>query len=126
MDDESTPATLNVAAIQERLRAFTAEREWEPFHSPKNLAMALTAETGELLEVFQWLTEAESRSLSDADRIRAQEELADVLIYLLRLADVLGIDLSDAVDTKIEQNESKYPVSVSKGDATKASRRDEA
>lgn len=118
--------TLNVAEIQNRLRVFTAERDWGQFHSPKNLAMALAAEAGELIEVFQWLTDTQSRSLSEADQARAQEELADVLIYLLRLADVLGVDLSDAVDTKIEQNAAKYPVSVSKGDATKASRRVES
>lgn len=117
---------LDVAAAQERLRAFAAARDWDQFHSPKNLAMALAAEGGELLEVFQWLTEQQSWTPSEDDRQRATEELADIQIYLLRLADVLAIEIPKAVEAKIADNERKYPVDLAQGNATKCSRRDEA
>ena len=89
---------MDIASLQQRLREFTAERDWNQFHSPKNLAMALTSEAGELAEVFQWMTEQQSRDLgkSGADQARAREEIADVMIYLLRLAEVLRIDLEEA------------------------------
>lgn len=100
---------MDVDAIQEQLRQFAADRDWERLHSPKNLASALSVEASELLEIFQWLTEAESRSVmstSDAEHVR--DEVADVMIYLLRLADVLDIDLQDAVAAKIEKNRHKH------------------
>lgn len=112
---------MNVRAIQQQLAQFAAEREWEQFHSPKNLATALTVETAELLEIFQWMTEEDSRSLSPNDTAtqRARLELADVQIYLLRLADQLDVDVEQAVAEKIALNAAKYPVEKSKGHATK-------
>jgi NTP pyrophosphatase (non-canonical NTP hydrolase) len=110
-----------------RLRAFAQERDWEQFHTPKNLAMALSVEAGELLELFQWLTAEQSHALtaSAAGAERVQEELADILIYLVRLADVVGVDLEAAVDTKLQVNARRYPVNLARGNATKASRRDD-
>ena len=114
---------LDVEHLQQRLREFTAQREWSRFHSPKNLSMALAAEVGELLELFQWLTEEESRDLSAEDRLLVRHEIADIQIYLLRLADVVAVSLPDAVEEKIALNEERYPVSTSRGDATKYSRK---
>jgi NTP pyrophosphatase (non-canonical NTP hydrolase) len=117
---------MDTEALQRRLAAFAAERDWEPFHSPKNLAMALAAEAGELLEVFQWLSEAESTALAPGDKgwELAQDELADLQIFLLRLADRLGVDLERAVEEKIQRNAERYPVEQVRGDATKFSHRD--
>jgi dCTP diphosphatase len=109
--------TLDLQPTQARLQEFAEARDWNQFHSPKNLTMALAAEAGELLEVFQWLSEEESRNLSDADRARATEEMADVQIYLARLADVLGIDMNKAVEAKIALNEEKYPADIVRGTA---------
>ena len=117
---------LDIESIQSRLRDFARERDWEQFHSPKNLAMALAAETGELLEIFQWLTEARSAALDEDTRAMVAEELADIQIYLLRLADLVEVQLPEAVDAKIRDNEAKYPVDLAKGTATKYSRREEA
>jgi NTP pyrophosphatase (non-canonical NTP hydrolase) len=106
-------------ALQQRLAAFAAARDWDQFHSPKNLAMALSVEAAELVEEFQWLTEAESKAL-DAERLeRVRLELADVFIYLLRLADRLDVDLLRAADDKMAHNERKYPVDRVRGDARK-------
>ena len=105
--------------LRTRLREFATEREWGPYHSPKNLAMALAAESGELLEVFQWLTEAESRALAPAARAAAAEEMADVLLYLVRLADELGVDLVDAAKRKLAINAEKYPVDKARGSSRK-------
>ena len=115
---------MDVDALQQRLAEFAAERDWEQFHSPKNLAMALAAEAGELLEVFQWLTEAESANLDAAQQQAVAHELADVLIYLVRLADRLDVDLDVAVSDKIRINAEKYPVALAKGSAAKSTRRD--
>jgi NTP pyrophosphatase (non-canonical NTP hydrolase) len=105
--------------LQQRLAAFAAARDWEQFHSPKNLAMALSVEAAELVEEFQWLTEEQSRAL-DAKRLeRVRLELADVFIYLLRMADTLGVDLLRAADDKIARNEQKYPAERVRGDARK-------
>lgn len=109
----------DLEALRVRLRAFAAEREWEQFHSPKNLAMALAAESGELLEVFQWMTEAESRAPSPQAKDAAALELADVLFYLVRLADVLGVDLAAAAERKLAQNAQKYPVDKARGSSRK-------
>ena len=107
--------------LKERLRTFAQERDWEQFHSPKNLSMALAAEAGELLDLFRWLTEEESRLVADSpDKLaRVREELADVLLFLVRLADQLGIDLEQAAQDKLEDNASKYPVAKARGRATK-------
>src|SRR4051812_18214229 len=93
--------------LAERLRIFVEERDWEQFHSPKNLAMALTVEAAELPEVIQWMTEAERRNLSEAQPQAVAEELADVLLYALRLSKVIKIDLLAAGMNKLEKNRVK-------------------
>ncbi len=104
----------SLAILKQRLRTFAAERDWERFHSPKNLAMALIVEAAELVEYFQWLTEQQSANVP-AEKLEAIEmELADVFIYLVRLADELDIDLHSAADKKIQVNEQKYPRSKAK------------
>ena len=108
-----------LGALQRRLAEFAAARDWQQFHSPKNLAMALSVEAAELVEEFQWLTEEQSRGLDDERRERVRLELADVFIYLLRIADTLGVDLLKAVDDKIGLNERKYPVERVRGDSRK-------
>jgi NTP pyrophosphatase (non-canonical NTP hydrolase) len=119
-------AALDVDDLQRQLRAFAEAREWERFHSPKNLAMAVASEAGELVDVFQWLSEEESRHLLEEDRRRATEEIADVLIYLLRLGDKLGVDLQEAIVDKMKVNEQKYPVDLAKGNAVKYNRREKS
>lgn len=114
----------DLAAISKALAAFANEREWEQFHSPKNLAMALSVESAELLEHFQWITEEESRQLKRAKIIEISEEVADVQIYLLMIADKLGIDLISAVEAKIEKNRLKYPPDEVRGSAIKSRRSD--
>ncbi len=96
--------------IKEKLRKFSRDRDWEKFHTPKNLSMALSVETSELLEIFQWLTEKESKSLNAKQTQATKEELADILIYLIRIADKLNIDLDEAVEEKIKLNAKKYPI----------------
>ena len=112
---------MDTNKIQAELSEFAKERDWEQFHSPKNLSMALAGEVGELLEVFQWLTEEQSgrSSLSEEQLVAATEELADVMIYTLRLADKLDIDLEDAITTKIGKNALRYTVDAAKGNAVK-------
>ena len=102
---------MDVQALQQRLREFAAERDWQPFHTPKNLAMALMVESAELLELFQWLTPEQSQSLTQQTecRERVGEEMADVLMYLLQLADHTGIDLEAAVARKLAKNAVKHP-----------------
>jgi dCTP diphosphatase len=97
------------------LRKFAKDRDWEQFHSPKNLSMALSAEAGELLEHFQWLSEPESSRLDESKKLDVSFEMADILLYLVRLADVLEIDLIDASLKKISLNQKKYPIALSKG-----------
>lgn len=109
----------SLSLLTQRLRAFAAEREWDAFHSPKNLAMALTGEAGELAAEFQWLTEADSRALDPERMRRVQEEAADVLLYLVRLADKLQFDLLEAADRKIELNARRYPADRVRGSAKK-------
>jgi NTP pyrophosphatase (non-canonical NTP hydrolase) len=124
-EDLGSRGGLNFSGIQERLREFAAARDWEQFHDPKNLSIAMAVEASEVLELFQWLTPEQSKAIRDSedDMKRVQDELADVLIYAFRLADILGIDLPDAVRSKIDQNEHRYSVHASRGDATKYSRR---
>jgi dCTP diphosphatase len=109
----------DVQRLRDELRAFAAARDWDQFHSPKNLAMALAGEAGELLENFQWLTEEQSRHPSPEVLAAAGEEIADVLLYLIRLADKLGIDPVAAADSKLLANASKYPVDKARGTAKK-------
>jgi dCTP diphosphatase len=112
---------VDVARLQEAVARFARERDWQPFHSPKNLAMALTGEVGELVELFQWLSEdASHRVARDPATARAvRDELADVLVYLVRLAAVLEVDLDEAVRSKLATNELKYPVERARGKAGK-------
>lgn len=105
MNTSSSP----LADVTQRLRRFAAERDWDQFHSPKNLAMALVAEAGELAAELQWLTEAQSRSPGGERLGRIRSEAADVMIYLIHLADKLGFDLVEAARAKIEANERRYP-----------------
>lgn len=112
---------MSIRGLQTQLRNFAGERDWEPFHTPKNLAMALAGEVGELIEIFQWLTAEQSSGLmfdeSDAERVR--DEMADVFAYLLRLADVLGVDLEAALSAKMIKNARKYPVETARRSAQK-------
>ena len=105
--------------LRDDLRKFSAERDWEQFHSPKNLAMALSAEAGELLEIFQWLTEEQSRNLEPKAMAAVSEEIADVLLYLVRLGDQLGVDPVAAAQRKLAENERKYPADKARGNARK-------
>ncbi|MFE5814824.1 nucleotide pyrophosphohydrolase [Streptomyces sp. NPDC056479] len=102
---------LDVAELQRRLAEFAAARNWQPYHTPKNLAAALSVEASELLEIFQWSTPEESaRVMDDADTAaRVTDEVADVLAYLLQLCEVLGIDVLAALDAKIDRNERRFP-----------------
>jgi dCTP diphosphatase len=106
-------------SLRNDLRQFSSDRDWDQFHSPKNLASALSVEAAELLEPFQWLTEEQSKSLSREKREAVRQEIADVLIYLIRLADKLDIDLLQAARDKIVENAAKYPVDKAKGSARK-------
>lgn len=105
--------------IKEKLRQFAQARDWNQFHSPKNLSMALAGEAGELLELFQWLTEEQSKNLTREQHKAVEEEVADVFLYLLRLADRLGVDLLEAANNKMIINEQKYPVDKVKGSPKK-------
>ena len=101
--------------LRDRLRAFALARDWGQFHSPKNLACALSVEAAELLEHFQWMTEEQSRAPDESQRAEIALEAADVLLYLIQLADQLGIDLLAAADRKIALNGAKYPVETARG-----------
>ncbi|MEW6586086.1 MAG: nucleotide pyrophosphohydrolase [Nitrospirota bacterium] len=110
--------------LKGRLREFAGERDWDQFHSPKNLSMALIAEAAELIEHFQWLTQEQSSNLPDDKLKEVEQELADILIYLVRIADKLGIDLVEAAESKIAVNEQKYPVDKARGSAAKYTEHD--
>ena len=116
---------MDIFAIQKKLHYFAQARNWDQFHSPKNLTMALAAEAAELLDIFQWLTEKQSKNITESEKDMAliKQEIADVFIYLARLADTLGIDIEREVLAKIELNEKKYPVRLSKNNAIKYNRR---
>ncbi len=107
--------------LRDRLRAFAAERDWDQFHSPKNLSMALMVEAAELMEHFQWLTEAQSAELHPEAKQAVGEELADILLYLVRLSDKLGVDLREAALLKLEKNAAKYPADKVRGSAKRYS-----
>ena len=112
---------MNLEELSARLRKFARERDWEQFHAPKNLAMALAVEAAELMEHFQWLTERQSGELPPAVKEQVAAELADVFIYTVRLADRLGVDLGPAVEAKILVNAARYPVEKSRGSVKKYS-----
>jgi len=102
-----------------KLREFAEERDWDQFHSPKNLAMALSVEVSEIIEQLQWLTQEQSRNLEPEKWNKIREEIADVMIFLINLADKLGIDPLEAAEEKLVKNAEKYPVEKAKGSATK-------
>src|SRR3989304_9516129 len=116
---------MNIKLIQNKLDIFANERNWSQFHSPKNLSMALAAEAAELLEIFQWLTDDQSKGLinNDKEMLLVKEEIADVFIYLVRLADKMDIDIEKAVLDKMALNDQKYPIELANNNATKYNRR---
>lgn len=107
----SSKSLIEISNLEVALQTFADARDWQKFHTPKNLVMALTGEVGELVEIFQWLTEDQSRLVADAPQTAqaVRDELADVLIYLVRLASVLGVDLNEAIEMKLVTNARKYP-----------------
>jgi dCTP diphosphatase len=111
--------SASLESLRKQLAEFVAERDWDQFHNPKNLAMALSGEAAELLEHFQWLTPAQAADLPAATRDEVALECADVLLYLLRICDKLDIDLAAAAARKIALNAQKYPVEKSRGRMTK-------
>jgi len=105
--------------LRDRLREFVDERDWRQFHTPKNLSMALAGEAAEIMEIFQWLTPEQSANMPEEKMAEIREEIGDVLIYLIRLADELGIDPLDAAFKKMERNRVKYPADLVRGRADK-------
>jgi len=111
---------MNVEEIQKRLRKFATDRDWEKFHSPKNLTMALSVEVAELVEIFQWSNSGGLDEIENPDiRKNIEEELADIFIYLLKISDKLNIDIEQSIHQKIEKNEKKYPIDKSFGSSKK-------
>lgn len=119
--DPLTDATTPFGVLKKRILAFARERDWEQFHSPKNLSMALAAEAAELMEHFLWATPEASHGIanSDAKRVKIEEELADVVIYALEFANITGIDVAAAIERKMAANAKKYPVEKAKGRSDK-------
>ena len=105
--------------LRRRLQTFVDERDWQQFHSPKNLAMAMIVEAGELVEHFQWMTEQQSRELTPEKKELVAQEIADTFVYLLRIAEVLGIDIIEAANSKLELNAKKYPLDKARGSNAK-------
>ena len=116
---------MDINKIQKILQEFSSKRNWDQFHSPKNLAMALSVDVAELVEIFQWLDNEQSLAQNlDSDSLKIlKEELGDIMIYTIRLADKLNVNLEKAIYEKIEINSKKYPVELSKDNAVKYSRR---
>lgn len=112
-------AMMEIESLTAQIREFAAKRDWEQFHSPKNLSCALVVEAAELLELFQWMKEDDSRQIEGKSLARVKEEIADCQIYLLRLSDVLGISIPTVVKAKMEKNEARYPVDKAKGSSKK-------
>ncbi|MCX7192153.1 MAG: nucleotide pyrophosphohydrolase [Proteobacteria bacterium] len=115
------PTSSDLLLLRDKLRVFAEARDWDQFHSPKNLSMALMVEVAELMEHFQWLTEAQSVNLAEEKKRPVEEELADVLLYLVRISDKLGVDLLKAALDKLEKNAVKYPADLVRGSAKKYS-----
>ncbi len=116
---------MDIKYYQKEIDSFVKDRNWEKFHNPKNLTMALSGEVGELSDIMQWLTEEESKreNLNKKTLCLVKEELADIFIYLIRIADKLDINIEEEVKNKIKLNEEKYPIHLSKNNATKYNRR---
>ena len=113
------PQQDSLVNLRTRINQFVAEREWDQFHTPKNLAMAMIVEAAEVVEHFQWDTPQESAALSDERKTEIGHELADTFVYLLRIAEVCGIDLIAAANAKIDLNAKKYPVEKARGSNAK-------
>jgi dCTP diphosphatase len=109
----------DIDALKTEIRKFAEDRDWEQFHSPKNLSMALAVEAAEIMELFQWLTEEQSRRPNKKTLKNIEKEIGDVQIYLMRLADQLGLSTIEAARSKIKENKKKYPVKKARGNATK-------
>ena len=114
---------MDLEKIKKIIREFASERNWDKYHTPKNLSMALSVEASELVEIFQWLTQEESKNIDSKDIQSVKDEVADILIYLIRIADKLDIDLEEAILEKIKKNGKKYPVELSKDNAVKYNKR---
>ena len=112
---------LNLESIFKYQRKFASDRDWEQFHTPKNISMALSVEASELLELFQWLTPEQSKNIPKNSELMksVKDEISDTLYYLLRMTDLLNIDLEEALSAKMIENEKKYPIEKSKGIAKK-------
>ena len=108
-----------VKNYQDKLKTFAEDREWEQFHSPKNIACALSVEASELLEIFQWLSSEQSQKLNEKQIGEVRDEISDVFLYLIKLADTLDINLSESLDQKMIKNEAKYPAEIVKGSSRK-------
>lgn len=117
MSDE----TIDFVKLKERLIDFARQRDWEKFHTPKNLAMALTVEASELLEIFQWTTPEEAWALvaDPVKKVAIEDELADILVYAVRMATVLDLNLKESIENKIDKNAQKYPADLVKGSSKK-------
>lgn len=118
---DSPAPLLDISRLADALQRFADDRDWQQFHSPKNLLLALTGETGELCEIFQWMSEADAKEAAKRPETAqaVRDELADVLMYLVRLSSVLGVDLNDAVTSKLALNGQKYPVDKAKSTSKK-------
>jgi NTP pyrophosphatase (non-canonical NTP hydrolase) len=116
---------MDIEQLKSDLRAFATERDWDQFHSPKNLSMALSVEVAEIVEHFQWVSEDQSAALSPEVRQHVAQEIADVQIYLVRLADKLDVDIEAAVKAKMDLNRLKYPAARVRGKALKYSEYDD-
>jgi len=114
---------MDLEKYKNKIKEFANDRNWDQYHNPKNLAMALSVEASELVEIFQWLKGEESKDLSSKDVQSVKEELADIFIYLIRIADKFDIDLEDAILEKLKLNADKYPVELSKDNAVKYNKR---
>jgi NTP pyrophosphatase (non-canonical NTP hydrolase) len=116
---------MDISKIQNQLENFATERDWEQFHTPKNLSMALSVEASELVEIFQWLRAEESISPDKKQTDAIKSEVADIAMYLLRFCSILEIDIEEAIKNKLEKNAEKYPVNLSKGNAQKYNQRED-
>lgn len=112
---------MDIERLKEKIEKFSQERDWDKFHSVKNLSMALSVESAELLEIFQWLSEEQSNQIKDTPQLKSkvEDEVADIFVYLLRIISKTNIDLEKAVLNKLQKNTEKYPIILSKGNAKK-------
>lgn len=118
-DAENFPPSIGLGELRNRLRKFASDRDWDQFHTPKNLAISISIEAGELLEHFQWVSADPGQSFSSEEKSAIRKEMADVLLYLIRLSDLLNIDLLESALEKLEENAQKYPVEKAKGTSKK-------